>query len=188
MNLSKGTEQKGTDMKFDSNSQFIEDAANEMVKAHLGWSNSLECNPSDGHSREVMSDMINAYMEGMFGYDWREVISREEYDGGHSTVLDLYDEACKLADSKWQQMLAIIGDGGMTATYDDAVNALRKSRETMERERDYYETARAYEERFEGAAIASLSAAHDAYIGNVSMVCDLFGVEYRQVIRDVKGE
>lgn len=72
----------------------------------------------------------------------------------------------------------------MIATYDNAVALLRKSRETMERERDYYEMTRIHERE----ARATYNTAQDVYLGNVSMVCDLFGVEYWQVVRDVKGE
>lgn len=96
-------------MEFSTYAQFIEDAANEMVKAHLKRSNSMERNPSERAS-EVYGMMQDAYMERFHGKDWCRTMDADDIDEELDGILDDLGDAMKLADEKWEQMLAIIGE------------------------------------------------------------------------------
>lgn len=92
-------------MKFENETQFINEASKEIVKNHLNWSNSLDSMPSEG-SHRFYGNMIDAYIDAIHGEDWN--YDADEYKRIAEIVLPMYEKAMEQADNKWNAMLAVM--------------------------------------------------------------------------------
>lgn len=92
-------------MKFENETQIINDAAKAIIKQHLNLSNSLDSMPSEGDAR-ILGEMIDAYMNMLYGEDWEW--KQEGHKEAFKTVKPMFEEARKLADKKWNAMIAIM--------------------------------------------------------------------------------
>ena len=101
----EGNERKGNEMKFENETQIINEAAKAIIKNHLNWSNSLDSMPSEGDAR-ILGDMRDAYIDRFYGEDWDW--DNEEAKEAFDIVKPMFEEARMLADKKWNAMIAIM--------------------------------------------------------------------------------
>lgn len=96
-------------MEFKNETQFIAEGAEEIIREHLQWGNSLDAMPSDKHSSAVFRKMLDGYLETFYGSDWHEEADDSEYREAWEMVMMRFERSKKLADKKWAVMLEVMG-------------------------------------------------------------------------------
>lgn len=97
-----------TKITYINDQQFINDAADILIKEHLRWSGSNEGMPSRDCS--LVSVLVHdAYLEGNYTIEEWDKMSMEEREPVGDKVALLFENAKLIADKKWEAAMTLLG-------------------------------------------------------------------------------
>lgn len=96
-----------TKLTYTNDQQFVNDAAQALLKAHLSWSGSHEGMPSKDHDN-IGNQMGRAYLKAHFSCEeWAEM-SEQSQKLVEAQAQSLYKQAKQLADKKWEAAMLLL--------------------------------------------------------------------------------
>lgn len=95
-------------LTYTTEEQIINDAAQMLIKSHLKWSNSLNFLPSFRLSN-VYSMMMDAILESKYTPEEWRALTESEQAQQEREVREIAEKAAKLADSKWEAAMVLLG-------------------------------------------------------------------------------
>lgn len=92
------------EIKYENDAQIVEDAATKFLETHLQWSNSLDSKPSE--NKNVKTDILMALVDAAGRW---ENVTEEDKEQMTAKAEELFAEASKIADGKWEAMMTLLG-------------------------------------------------------------------------------